>query len=66
MASHSPTAQFYDTIFAQAEKGQQEAFLRQLFERDASLCASFWAFINPLPQSSILKVEALAAKAKQL
>lgn len=62
MASHSPTAHYYDTVFARAEKGQQESFLRQLFERDASLCASFWAFINPLPQTGIVKYEVLAAE----
>ena len=62
MASHSPTADFYDTVFARAEKDQQELFLRQLFERDASLCASFWAFINPLSQSSIVKEDVLAAE----
>jgi hypothetical protein len=62
MPPHSPTAHFYDTVFARAEKDQQESFLRQLFERDASLCASFWAFINPLPQSSIVEVEALSAE----
>lgn len=66
MASHSPTAHFYDMVFAQAEKNQQELFLRQLFERDASLCASFWAFINPLSQSSIVEDEVLTAEVAQM
>ena len=47
MPSQSPFANFYDDIFASATPAQQESFLRQLFIRDGSLCASFWAYINP-------------------
>ncbi|MCB0612504.1 MAG: hypothetical protein H6573_32615 [Lewinellaceae bacterium] len=47
MPSQSPFANFYDDIFASATPAQQESFLRQLFTRDGSLCASFWAYINP-------------------
>lgn len=47
MPSNSPFANFYDEVFASATQAQQESFLRQLFTQDASLCASFWAYINP-------------------
>ena len=47
MPSQSPLASFYDDVFASATPAQQESFLRQLFSRDASLCASFRAYINP-------------------
>lgn len=47
MPSHSPFDNFYDEVFTSATPDQQESFLRQLFTLDASLCASFWAFIIP-------------------
>lgn len=47
MPSNSLFANFYDEVFALATPAQQESFLRQLFTQDGSLCASFWAYINP-------------------
>lgn len=47
MPLHSPFGNFYDEVFTSATPAQQESYLRQLFTLNASLCASFWAFINP-------------------
>ncbi|GJM36572.1 MAG: hypothetical protein DHS20C18_55730 [Saprospiraceae bacterium] len=47
MPSTSPFANFYDEVFVAATPEQQETFLRQLFTRNGSLCASFGAYINP-------------------
>ena len=66
MPSHSPFANFYDEIFALATPAQQESFLRQLFTQDASLCASFWAYINPPLRDVEVGQEAVDAEVAQM
>ena len=47
MANKSPFAKFYDFVFKTASASEQEAFLREVFTKDAALGSSFYNFISP-------------------
>jgi hypothetical protein len=47
MSANSPFAGFYNKVFATASPEQKEAFLQELFLKNAALCYSFQSFINP-------------------
>ncbi|MGK0365228.1 MAG: hypothetical protein ACI85O_002293 [Saprospiraceae bacterium] len=47
MSNKSPFAKFYDNVFKTASASEQEAFLRELFTKDAALGSSFYNFISP-------------------
>jgi len=47
MSNKSPFAKFYDYVFKTASASEQEAFLRELFTKDAALGSSFYNFISP-------------------
>ncbi len=66
MFSQSPFADFYDHVFALAAPHQQESFLRQLFTLDASLCASFEAYINPPLRDLTAEQDTLDAAANRM
>lgn len=56
MSTKSPFADFYDLVFKTASVSVQEAYLRELFTKDATLCSSFYNFIpSKLYNSKIIE-----------
>lgn len=62
----SPFKYFYDEVFSIAPADQQAEFLKQLFTKDAALCASFQSFIQPpMKDVSEADTEATAASMRE-